>query len=79
MVKAFKRKKICINFGEIVRAKRHKLGLSQEAFAEHADLHRTYISDIELGKVDVGISVAQKVAKALKTPLSKLIKDIESK
>jgi transcriptional regulator with XRE-family HTH domain len=65
-------------FGVVVRKKRHALGLSQEAFAEKADVHRTYISDIELGKVNVGIAVAEKLAGALNASLSHLIREAEA-
>jgi len=65
-------------FGIVVRRRRHKLNLSQEDFADEASIHRTYVSSIELGKVDVGIGVAYKLAKALNTPLSKLIRETES-
>jgi len=61
-----------------VRRHRHKLNLSQEAFADKANIHRTYVSSIELGKVDIGIGVAHKIADALNLPLSKLIKEAES-
>ena len=64
-------------FGITVRKRRHKLGLSQEDFAEKANIHRTYVSSIELGKVDVGISVAYKLATALNTSLNLLIKEVE--
>jgi len=64
-------------FGIAVRRKRHKMNLSQEDFANRADIHRTYVSSIELGKVDVGISVAYKIAAALNTPLNLLIKEAE--
>ena len=64
-------------FGMAVRRKRDRLRLSQEAFADLAGIHRTYVSSIELGKVDVGIGTAYKVASALKKPLSKLIKEAE--
>ena len=60
-----------------IRRRRHKLNLSQEDFADLANIHRTYVSSIELGKVDVGIGVAYKVATALKISLSKLIKEAE--
>lgn len=66
------------SFGRIVRKKRHTLGLSQEAFAEKADIHRTYVSDIELGKVNIGIGVAEKLAGALGQPLSYLIREAEA-
>jgi len=71
--KRFKRE-----FGMAVRRRRHKLNLSQEDFADMADIHRTYVSSIELGKVDVGIGVAYKIARGLNLPLSKLLKETES-
>ena len=70
--------KIEKEFGIAVRRYRHKLGLSQEEFAEKADIHRTYVSDIELGKVELSIRVAEKIAKGLGLSLSKLIKEAES-
>lgn len=65
-------------FGRVVRKRRKKLGLSQEAFAEKAQIHRTYVSDIEHGKVQVGIGVAEKLADALDKPLSYLIREAEA-
>jgi len=64
-------------FGATVRRRRQRLGLSQEEFAELAEIHRTYVSSIESGKVTAGIEVCSKVAKALKTPLSNLIREAE--
>ena len=51
--------------------------ISQEAFADLAGIHRTYISSIELGKVQVSINIAQKLADTLNTPLSVIWKEIE--
>ncbi len=64
-------------FGIAVRRRRHRLNLSQEDFADKADIHRTYVSSIELGKVDIGMGTAYKVAHALNLPLNKLIKEVE--
>ena len=64
-------------FGAAIRRRRQKLGLSQEDFADHAGIHRTYISSIELGKVKISISVAQQLADALSTPLSRIWREIE--
>lgn len=64
--------------GITIRRRRHKLNLSQEDFADEAGIHRTYVSSIELGKVDVGVGVIYKLAKALDIPLSKLIKEVEN-
>ena len=64
-------------FGRAVRAERERIGLSQEAFAERASLHRTYISSIELGKVSDGIDVANSLAIGLRIKLSELIRRAE--
>ncbi len=63
--------------GTAIRRRRHKLSLSQEDFAERADIHRTYVSKIEAGKVDVGLEVAFRVARALGMKLSALISEAE--
>lgn len=39
--------------------------LSQEAFADEAGLHRTYISDLERGARNPTIEVVDRIAKAL--------------
>ena len=51
--------------GRNVARLRHQRGLSQEAFADLADLHRTYISDIERGVRNPTATVIVKLAKAL--------------
>lgn len=66
-----------ITFGRSIRVTREKLGLSQEEFAERANVHRTYISSIELGKVNVGIEVANALAAALGFKLSELVRRSE--
>ncbi|MCA8998105.1 MAG: helix-turn-helix transcriptional regulator [Planctomycetaceae bacterium] len=64
-------------FGKTIRAFREKSGQSQEAFATKAGIHRTYVSSIELGKVQVSIRIADKLASALEIPLSKIWSQIE--
>ncbi len=64
-------------FGRAVRYARERLGLSQEDFAEQAGIHRTYVSSIELGKVNVGIEVANQLATALGKKLSELVEEAE--
>jgi transcriptional regulator with XRE-family HTH domain len=71
--------KLRTEFGGLIRKYRLKLKLSQEMLAEKADIHRTYVSDIELGKVDISISVAYKIAKALNLSLNRLAKEAEEK
>lgn len=64
-------------FGRAVRRYREKLGLSQEAFADVVGIHRTYVSSIELGKVQVSIGIASRLADALQVPLSRIWRDLE--
>ena len=64
-------------FGRAVRTLRTKKGVSQEDFADHANIHRTYVSSIELGKVQVSIRIAQQLAVALEIPLSQLFREVE--
>jgi transcriptional regulator with XRE-family HTH domain len=64
-------------FGIALRRVRLSAGLSQEDLAHHAGIHRTYVSSIELGKVTVGLDIAQRLAAALGMPLSQLILNAE--
>ena len=59
-------------FGKSVRNWRHQLGFSQEQLAERADLHRTYVSDVERGARNVSLESIEKLARALEIPVSTL-------
>src|SRR5207237_1218665 len=48
------------------------LGISQEELAERADLHRTYVSDVEAGKRNPSLASIQRLASALGSPLSQV-------
>lgn len=52
-------------FGAKVRKYRLKKKLSQEKLAELADLHRTYIGQVECGKRNLALKNIAKLAKAL--------------
>lgn len=52
-------------FSHNLRKYRNTSGLSQEAFAAKAGLHRTYISAIERGKRSIAIDNIEKIANAL--------------
>ncbi len=61
------------HFGTSVRNWRNQLGLSQEQLAERADLHRTYISDVERGARNVSLESIEKLARALEVSVSTLL------
>lgn len=51
--------------GKNVRRLREAKGWSQEAYADEAGIHRTYVSDIERGARNPTVSVVEKLAKPL--------------
>ncbi len=53
-------------FGDVVRKKRKRLGMSQEELAFEANLDRTYISSVERGHRNVSLLNIHRIAKALK-------------
>ena len=67
---------IRVRFGKAVRSKRHKLGVSQEEFADMCQLDRTYIGGIERGERNVALVNIEKITKALKTSLSELFRGL---
>ena len=50
-------------FGKKVLERRLSLKISQETLANMADIDRTYLPDIEKGKRNVSLKVADKIAK----------------
>lgn len=63
---------ILARFGRAVRRRRMELGLSQETLAERADLHRTYVADIERGVRNVSLKNIEKLARALDVSIADL-------
>jgi transcriptional regulator with XRE-family HTH domain len=67
---------IRVRFGNAVRQRRHKLGVSQEAFADMCELDRTYIGGIERGERNVALVNIEKIAKTLNLKLSELFSGV---
>jgi transcriptional regulator with XRE-family HTH domain len=65
---------IRLRFGKAVRQRRHKLGVSQEAFADLCGLDRSYIGGIERGERNVALVNVEKIARALRISLSELFR-----
>ena len=68
---------IAVRFGQAVRKLRQAQKISQEELAERCGLHRTYISDIELGKRNVSLENIERIAAALERSLPDLFKETE--
>ena len=64
--------------GERIRAYRKRSGLTQEALAEKAELHHTYIGQLERGEKNATLETVEKIARALNVPFEILFEAIIS-
>jgi transcriptional regulator with XRE-family HTH domain len=62
--------------GENVRRCRIKLGISQEELADRAELHRTYIGQVERGETNISLLNLVKLAGALEVTPKVLLTDV---
>ena len=65
--------------GYKIRVIRTEKKLSQENLAEMSNLHPTFISNLENGKLNGSILSFYRIAQALDTPLSRIISDLDKK
>lgn len=65
-------------FGQLVRQYRKRQGLSQEELATGADLHRTYISDVERGARNISLQSITRIARALEIPTAALFEPVKA-
>jgi transcriptional regulator with XRE-family HTH domain len=66
-----------LRLGSAIRKLRMDAGISQEALAGRAKLHRTTMSEIERGRSNVSIDIAERIARALGVRLSELLAEAE--
>jgi len=64
-------------FGRTVRRLREEAGYSQEAFADRAKVHRTYMGTVERGEANLTLKNIEKLARALGLKMSELLKEVE--
>lgn len=62
-----------ISLGATLRSARRTFGWSQERFAEIAGLDRSYVGEIERGKVSPSLMTLEKLSTALGMKVSSLI------
>jgi transcriptional regulator with XRE-family HTH domain len=65
-------------FGTAVKFRREELGLTQEALADKAGIHRTYLSDVERGTRNLSLVNIERLAAALGVSMSKLLEAAEA-
>lgn len=70
-------KELAAAFGVVVREARKEKGFSQESFADHVGVHRTFMGLIERGKSNVTMLTASRIAEGLGITLSQFIEAVE--
>jgi len=77
MTKRRARADIRERFGFAVKVRREELGCTQEELAHRAGIHRTYLSDVERGGRNLSLVNIERLALALKLPISGLFQLVE--
>ena len=62
--------------GARVREIRTARGFSQESFAEECELHRTHVSLLERGRINITVNTARQIAQVLEISLSELFRGL---
>ena len=65
-------------FGCAVVRLRKERGISQEKFANLAEIDRHYMSDIENGRRNISLDIIEKIAKSLQLSISELFREVEN-
>lgn len=65
-------------FGLVVRSRRERLDLSQEALASVIGIHRTYVGSVERGERNISLKNIHAFARSLRTTASSLLAEAES-
>lgn len=68
---------IILSFGSRVRTLRKIRGLSQEAFADLADLDRSYVGGVERGERNISLINIKKFAEALDISIEMLFQGVK--
>lgn len=63
--------------GNRIQELRKQKGLSQEKFALHINMDRTYFASVEAGKRNISINNIKKIADGLEVSLSELFEGID--
>jgi len=64
-------------FARALRERRHTMAISQEELAHRADLHRTYVSQLERGLKSPSLAAIAALAAALGVRPHELVRDAE--
>ena len=65
-------------FGERVRARRQAAGLTQEALAHRAGVHRSYVGSLETGGRNPSLETIARLAAALEVDAAELVTGLQA-
>ena len=66
-----------IKLGRAVRRLRADAGYSQEGFADHCSIHRTYMGSVERGERNISLDNIEKIAAGLGISSGALLQEAE--
>jgi len=67
---------IAVIIGQRLRTRRLQLGYSQNLTSEKADLHPTYVGQVERGEKNATVESIEKLCRALELPMEELFANI---
>lgn len=68
---------VCVRLGRRIRELRHERGWRQIDLAAHAELSKTHICELEIGKREIGLLALRRVAAALDVKMADLVKGLD--
>lgn len=68
---------ILIRFGRVIRQIRIEKRISQEEFADMCGMHRSYMSDVELGKRNISLENIERISRAFNMTIAQIFLMIE--
>jgi transcriptional regulator with XRE-family HTH domain len=66
-------KRVLAKLGDVIRARRNELSMSQEALADAAKITRTHMGEVERGKRNVSVLAVVRIAAAMKVQPSEIL------
>ncbi|HEL3863675.1 helix-turn-helix transcriptional regulator [Stenotrophomonas indicatrix] len=61
----------------VIRSRRVALGYSQDSFADHIEMHRSYYAALERGQRNMTLATLERVGRGLNSTLAQLFQDAE--
>jgi len=69
-------KDICVRVGRRIRVLRTERGWTQAMLADHAELAREHLSELENGKKEIGLRALARVIDALELSFAQFFEDL---